>query len=123
MTVAEVLKWVSENKVMTLVTVWPILSGLINMATHYQSVEAWVKFAESKPRTAHLIKLIRGLGLDPAKVARALIGFIYGRAHDVTGVKVESLPPPSADKPKLEVVDEKTPEVVITEKPTEEKPS
>ena len=111
MTAAEVLKWVSENKTISMVTLWPILSGIINVATRYQSVEEWVKFAESKPRLAHLVKLIRGLGLDPIKVTQALIGFISGRAHDAT------------EKPKLSPTDEKTPEPETKEKDSEEKPS
>ena len=123
MTAAEVLKCVSENKTVTIVTVWPILSGIINVATRYQSVEEWVKFAESKPRLAHLIKLIRGLGLDPIKVTQALIGFISGRAHEVTSGKGGELGSPSEEKPKVGGADEKTPEVEIKEKDSEEKPS
>jgi hypothetical protein len=79
----ELLKWVGENKVITILVVWPVFSALLNIATRYHKAEDWVRLAEESPRTVAIIKFIRAIGLDPVKALQALISFVQNRAIEV----------------------------------------
>lgn len=47
--------------------VWGVLSGALNVLFWFKSPEEWVSFAERNPRSAAVIRLLRGWGFDPMK--------------------------------------------------------
>ena len=78
--------------------VWLVLSALLNMALRKRTAEQWVSFAESRPRSAALVRLLRALGLDPVKAVLALKHLVNGKAMATR----RALPEPAAKA--LEVV-------------------
>lgn len=63
-----------------LVVIWPTLSAILNMVLRRKTAEEWVVFAESRPRTAGFIRLLRAIGLDPIKGFQALKEVVRGVA-------------------------------------------
>lgn len=76
-----ILHWINDNHFLAVTVGWPLLSGLFNMMTRYQSVDDWIKLGESKPRTAHFIRFVRATGLDPKKALESLISFVNHKAE------------------------------------------
>lgn len=76
-----ILKWINDNQFLAVTVGWPLLSGVFNMMTRYQSVDDWIKLGESKPRTAHFIRFVRATGLDPKKAIEAIISFVNHKAE------------------------------------------
>jgi hypothetical protein len=76
----DVVKWATENPAAAAAVFWPVLSGVINLLLKQHTVDEWVTLAEQRPRTAALIKFVRGAGLDPRKTLAALAAFVQGKA-------------------------------------------
>ncbi len=51
---------------------WVTASSFLNWVFWFKSPEAWVAFAEDKPRGAALVRLVRSYGVDPRKGLIAL---------------------------------------------------
>lgn len=56
-----------------------LLSAVINGLLRTRTDEEWVALGETKPRIAGLIKVMRGLFIDPVKVVRGIRMIIQGK--------------------------------------------
>lgn len=61
------------------VFIWPVLTGLLNIILRARTPEQWVALGEDYPRVAGFIRLMRAVGLDPAKAVSGLIEITTGR--------------------------------------------
>lgn len=69
-----------NHGVFFLVAVWPIATALLNIVLRKKTAKEWVAFAEKRPRSAGIIRLLRATGLDPAKAAKSLKEAVKGEA-------------------------------------------
>lgn len=73
--------------------VWFLASGLLSLAFSYKSqINAW---AESKPRVAGVMKIIRGVGPDPWIILQGIYLIVRGRLPPaLRRDDIDTLPPP-----------------------------
>jgi hypothetical protein len=80
----ELLLWVKAA--------WPvfawILSGLVVIVLRSRTPAQWVSLGEKKPRAQGAIKMLRGLGLDPAKVIEGVVQMLTGRVRPAIAVQL-----------------------------------
>ena len=76
MTSSHLLAWLSSHGA----AVWPIVSALLLVALRSRTPEQWVALGETSPRWQGVIRLLRAVGLDPAKALSALGQIVTGRA-------------------------------------------
>jgi hypothetical protein len=76
MTSAQLLSWLSDHAT----ALWPIVSALLVIVLRSRTPEAWVALGETSPRLQGVIRLLRAVGLDPAKALSALGQIVTGRA-------------------------------------------
>lgn len=76
MTVSQILEWLSSHAV----ALWPVVSALLIIALRARTPEEWVAMGERSPRVQGVIRLLRAVGLDPAKALSALAQIVTGRA-------------------------------------------
>jgi hypothetical protein len=76
MTSSQLLSWLSDHAA----SLWPIVSALLLVALRSRTPEAWVALGETSPRWQGVIRLLRAVGLDPAKALSALGQIVTGRA-------------------------------------------
>ena len=71
---------------------WPvfawILSGLVVIVLRSRTPAQWVALGEKKPRAQGAIKMLRGLGLDPAKVIEGVVQMLTGRVRPAIAVQL-----------------------------------
>ena len=98
MTSAQLLSWLSDHAA----SLWPILSALLLVALRSRTPEQWVALGETSPRWQGVIRLLRAVGLDPAKALSALGQIVTGRAParavqiaDTVQRATQAPPPPS----------------------------
>ena len=60
------------------VFLWPALSALLNIVLRARTAEQWAFMCEDMPRLAAGIRLLRALGVDPAKAIRAVQELVAG---------------------------------------------
>jgi hypothetical protein len=76
MTAQQLLSWLSDHAA----SLWPIVSALLLVALRSRTPEQWVALGETSPRWQGVIRLLRAVGLDPAKALSALGQIVTGRA-------------------------------------------
>ena len=62
------------------VFIWPALSALLNVVLRARTAEQWAFMCEEMPRIAAGIRLLRALGVDPAKAIRSVQELVAGGA-------------------------------------------
>ncbi len=62
------------------VFLWPALSALLNIVLRARTPEQWAVVCEEHPRFAACIRLLRALGVDPAKAIRSVQELVAGGA-------------------------------------------
>jgi len=62
------------------VFLWPALSALLNVVLRARTAEQWAVVCEKMPRLAAAIRLLRALGVDPAKAIRSVQELVAGGA-------------------------------------------
>lgn len=62
------------------VFLWPALSALLNIVLRARTAEQWAFMCEKMPRLAAVIRLLRALGVDPAKAIRSVQELVAGSA-------------------------------------------
>lgn len=62
------------------VFLWPALSALLNVVLRARTAEQWAVVCEKMPRLAAGIRLLRALGVDPAKAIRSVQELVAGGA-------------------------------------------
>lgn len=97
MTSAQLLSWLSDHAT----ALWPLVSALLLVALRSRTPEQWVALGETSPRWQGVIRLLRAVGLDPAKALSALGQIVTGRAPARavqiadTVQRATQVPPPS----------------------------
>jgi hypothetical protein len=98
MTSQQLLSWLSDHAA----SLWPIVSALLLVALRSRTPEQWVALGETSPRWQGVIRLLRAVGLDPAKALSALGQIVTGRAParavqiaDTVQRATQAPPPPS----------------------------
>lgn len=98
MTAQQLLSWLSDHAT----ALWPIVSALLLVALRSRTPEQWVALGETSPRAQGVIRLLRAVGLDPAKALSALGQIVTGRAPakavqiaDTVQRATQAPPPPS----------------------------
>jgi hypothetical protein len=60
------------------VFLWPALSAMLNIVLRARTAEQWAFMCEEMPRLAAVIRLLRALGVDPAKAIRSVQELVAG---------------------------------------------
>ena len=60
------------------VFLWPALSAMLNIVLRARTAEQWAFMCEEMPRLAAGIRLLRALGVDPAKAIRSVQELVAG---------------------------------------------
>jgi hypothetical protein len=60
------------------VFLWPALSALLNIVLRARTAEQWAFTCSEMPRLAAVIRLLRALGVDPAKAIRSVQELVAG---------------------------------------------
>ena len=60
------------------VFIWPAITGLLNIILRTRTPEQWAVVCEEHPRLAAMIRLLRALGVDPAKAIRSVQELVAG---------------------------------------------
>ena len=94
MTASQILEWLSSHAV----ALWPVVSALLIIALRTHSPEEWVALGERSPRVQGVIRLLRAVGLDPAKALSALAQIVTGRAPARAVQIADTIAPPSPSK-------------------------
>lgn len=76
MTSQQILAWLSSHAA----EVWPVVSAVLLVVLRSRTPEQWVALGETSPRWQGVIRLLRAVGLDPAKALSALGQIVTGRA-------------------------------------------
>ena len=76
MTVSQIIDWIVSHAP----ALWPVVSALLIIALRTRSPEEWIALGEQSPRAQGVIRLLRAVGLDPAKALSALAQIVTGRA-------------------------------------------
>ena len=58
---------------------WPLVSALLILVFRTRTPEEWVRLGETQPRIQGLLRLLRGVGLDPVKALEGLSQLLTGR--------------------------------------------
>lgn len=78
MTSSQLLDWLSSHWT----AAWPIVSAVLILVLRSRSPEQWVALGETYPRVQGVVRLLRAVGLDPAKAVSALVQVVSGRAPE-----------------------------------------
>lgn len=76
MTASQIVRWITDHAA----ALWPVVSALLLVALRARTPEQWVALGERSPRAQGVIRLLRAVGLDPAKALSALSQIVTGRA-------------------------------------------
>lgn len=91
MTSSQILEWLSSHWS----TAWPVLSALLVVVLRSRTPEAWVALGESSPRLQGVVRLLRAVGLDPAKAVSALVQIVTARTPERPLPARETVAPPA----------------------------
>ena len=94
MTSRQILEWLYAHAV----ALWPIVSALLIIALRARTPEEWVAMGERSPRVQGVIRLLRAVGLDPAKALSALAQIVTGRAPSRAVQIADTIAPPAPSK-------------------------
>lgn len=91
MTSQQLLAWLSSHWT----AAWPVVSAVLVLVLRSRSPEEWVALGERSPRLQGVVRLLRAVGLDPAKAVSALVQIVTAR---VPSRPVAEITPPSPSK-------------------------
>lgn len=60
---------------------WIILSAICNLALRARSADKWIEWCARYPRVASVLRLLRAIGVDPAKALEAGVAAVNGKAR------------------------------------------
>jgi len=75
-------EWWSQYHILILAFVWPIISGVFNVALRKKTAEEWVAYADTNPRAHALLSLVRAVGFDPVKAIKSFQLVAKGKADE-----------------------------------------
>lgn len=91
----ELLTWLDKHPALLGVLAYTLGSALVNWLARVDTPEAWERLKASHPRIAAGYAVMRALGVDPVKLARAVVTLAQARWP---GPPTSSAPP-NRDKP------------------------
>lgn len=91
MTSTQLLDWLSSHWT----AAWPVVSGVLVLVLRSRTPEQWVALGERSPRLQGGVRLLRAVGLDPAKAVSALVQIVTARVPERPAAAVT---PPSQSK-------------------------
>ena len=94
MTVSQIIDWIVSHAP----ALWPVVSALLIIALRTRSPEEWIALGEQSPRAQGVIRLLRAVGLDPAKALSALAQIVTGRAPSRAVQIADTIAPPAPSK-------------------------
>lgn len=74
-----ILQWLDAHPHLTGLVLFVLLSALVNWLARVDSPEEWERLKAERPRVAAVLALLRGVGVEPYKLARALQAIVRGR--------------------------------------------
>lgn len=86
---------------MWILFMWFAVTSAVNFLMRKRTAAEWEAFAETNPRAAAFVRMVRAVGVDPAKLIQSLVDFVRAESHKRLGAPVDG--------------------TVTTEQPTEEK--
>jgi hypothetical protein len=86
MTSQQLLDWLSAHWT----AAWPVVSAALVLVLRSRTPEQWVALGERSPRLQGLVRLLRAVGLDPAKAVSAVVQIVTARVPSRP-----SAPPPA----------------------------
>ncbi len=96
---SHIIDWITTHAP----ALWPVLSALLLVVLRTRTPEQWIALGERSPRWQGVIRLLRAVGLDPAKALSAIAQIVTGRAParavqiaDTVQRVTQAPPPPSA---------------------------
>lgn len=107
MTASQIVHWITDHAA----ALWPVVSALLLVALRARTPEQWVALGERSPRAQGVIRLLRAVGLDPAKALSALSQIVTGRAparavqiaDTIAPRETQAPPPPSGQSGRAEL--------------------
>ena len=92
---ANLLTYLDKHPALVGVVVYVFGSALINWIARLESPEAWDELKLKQPRLAAVYSVFRAIGVDPVKLARAVVAIASARWPGPP----PSVAPPNRDKP------------------------
>ena len=92
---ADVLAYLDKHPALVGVVVYVFGSALITWIARLESPEAWDALKRNNPRLAACYAMFRAIGVDPIKLARAVVAIASARWPGPP----PSVAPPNRDKP------------------------
>ena len=91
---ADVLAYLDRHPAFVGVVVYALGSAFINWIARLESPEAWDELKVKQPRLAACYAMLRAIGVDPIKLARAIVAIASARWPGPP----PSVAPPNKDK-------------------------
>jgi len=95
MTVSQIVQWITDHAA----ALWPVVSALLLVVLRAHTPDEWVALGERSPRAQGVIRLLRAVGLDPAKALSALSQIVTGRAPARSLAMADALAPRETQAP------------------------
>ena len=95
MTASQIVHWITDHAA----ALWPVVSALLLVALRARTPEQWVALGERSPRVQGVVRLLRAVGLDPAKALSALSQIVTGRAPARAVAVADALAPRETQAP------------------------
>ena len=92
---ASLLAYLDRHPALVGVVVYALGSALVNWIARLESPEAWEQLKVKQPRLAAVYSAFRAIGVDPIKLARAVVAIASARWPGPP----PSVAPPNKDKP------------------------
>ena len=92
---ASLVAYLDKHPALVGVVVYALGSALINWIARLESPEAWDALKRNNPRLAAVYSAFRAIGVDPIKLARAVVAIASARWPGPP----PSVAPPNRDKP------------------------
>lgn len=77
MTPQSIWTWLCDHQLLC----WIVLSAVLNLALRARTADQWIEWCDRFPRLASALRLMRAVGVDPAKMLEAGAAVVNGKAR------------------------------------------
>lgn len=74
-----IVEWLDAHPTLTGIVLFLLISALTNWLARVDTPEEWEAMKRKSPRVAAVLALLRGFGVEPYKLASALLTLVRGR--------------------------------------------
>lgn len=71
---------------------WMVVTAVVNALMRTRTAEEWERLAQENPRYAAFARMLRAIGVDPAKLLQSLVDFVRGESQKRSGSIATSEP-------------------------------